>query len=141
MTSLREAVENRLRDRLPDLREVAGAASIDAVLAGRVATPAVYVFREAQPAGANSGANFISQRVGQKLGVLLAVRNVRDPRQGDSSDEAEALSLLVRDAIFGWAPAEHAEPLEYAGGRLVSMQNGFLFWLDSYTTATYWRAT
>jgi len=139
--TLRQSVETRLREQLPDLREVAGAASLDAVLGGRVSAPAAYVFREAQQASPNEGANFITQRIGVRLGVVLVVRNVRDPRQGDSSDEAEALSLQVRDALYGWAPAAEAEPLEYAGGRLVSMQNGFYFWMDSYTTATYWRAT
>lgn len=139
--TIRQAVEDRLREQLTALREVAGAASLDAVLSGRVSAPAAYVFREAQQASPNEGANYISQRIGVRLGVVLVVRNVADPRQGDSSDEAEALAEQVRDALLGWAPADEAEPLEYAGGRLVSMQNGFYFWMDSYTTATYWRAT
>jgi hypothetical protein len=140
MTTLRAHVERRVRDQVALLRDVGGAVSLSAVMEGRVAAPAAYVFSESKRGGRNGADNSVIQRVEYQLGVVMVVRNVRDERGVDSSDAVEDLTAAVRTALLGWQPSEDAEPLEYVGGRLVSMVNGFVFWLDSYRTAMHWRS-
>jgi len=139
-TTLRQAIEDRIRDQVSGLREVAGAADLQSVLAGRITPPAAFVFRVQTRAGENSIVNGVDQRVTETYAVVIVTRNVRDPRGADSSDDNEALASSVSTALLGWQPASDADPLEYDGGRLLSLSDGFLFWQEAYRTARYRRA-
>lgn len=140
MATLRQLIEARIKSEVDGLRAVAGAADMQSVLQGRVSPPAAYVFRLRNAAGPNTLANAVDQRVNEQYAVVVVTRNVGDSRGGDSSDANEAICDDIGDALLGWEPAADAEPMEYGGGRLVSLQDQFLFWQETYTTARYRRA-
>lgn len=140
MSTLRAAIEERIRSQIGGFRSVAGAADLRSVLEGRVTPPAAYVFRMRNSAGPNTLANAVDHRVLEQYAVVVVTRNVSDPRGGDSSDTNETLCNAISDALLGWEPAAGAEPMEYGGGRLVSLQDQFFFWQETYNTARQRRA-
>jgi len=119
---------------------VAGAADLNSILTGRVSAPGCYIFTERDSAGANALVGGVSQRVVEMMAIVTVVRNVRDARGTDADDENKALRVLVSTALLNWEPTPDHEPLEYAGGQLVSFANGFLFYKSTYSTAAHIRA-
>lgn len=138
--TVRSAIADRVRAQVTDLREVAGAADLRGVLEGRVSAPAAYVFRLRNSAGRNQLDNAVSQAVRESYAVVVVTQNLRDTRGGDSSDANEVLCDQVGAALLGWAPAVDADTLEYGGGQLVSMKDGYFYWQEVYTTERLRRA-
>ena len=137
--TIRQLIEARIEAECR-FREVAGAADLPNVLKGRATTPGCYIYRASVRAGNNGLVNAVSQRIEETYAVVIVSRNVRDPRHGDSADENEALCAQVSAALLGWQPDETTEPMEYAGGRLVSLLNGAYYWQEHYRTARHRRA-
>jgi hypothetical protein len=133
-------METRIRAQIPAFKEVAGAADLGSILAGRVSAPGCYLFTERDTAGANSLINGVSQRVVELMAIVTVVRNVRDARGTDADDENKLLRNLVSAALLNWTPDATHEPLEYVGGQAISFANGFLFYKSTYSTATQIRA-
>jgi len=140
--TIRQAIEQQIKaqDTTNNFREVAGAANLRGVLESRVSAPACYVFRLRNSAGANNLDRGVSQRVTESYAVVVVTGNRRDARGADSSDENEALCQQIDAALLNWTPDPNAEPLEYGGGSLVSIANGYMYWQDIYTTARFRRA-
>ncbi len=140
--TIRQAIETQIKalDTGSNFREIAGAADLRSLLKSRVAQNGCYVFRLRNRAGQNQLDNGTSQRVVESYAVVVVTTNRRDERGGDSSDANEALCQQVDAALLGWTPDPDAEPMEYGGGQLVSMQNGSFYWQEVYTTARYRRA-
>lgn len=138
--TVRSVIADRVRDQVTDLREVSGAADLRGVLDGRVTAPAAYVFRLRNSAGANQLDNAVSQRVQESYAIVVVSQNLRDARGGDSSDANEVLCDQVIGALLGWLPDPEADALEYGGGQLVSMKDGYFYWQEIYTTARLRRA-
>ena len=133
-------METRIRAQVPAFKEVAGAADLASILAGRVSAPGCYLFTERETAEANSLINGVSQRVIELVAIVTVVRNVRDARGTDADDENKLLRLLVSAALLNWTPDVNHEPFEFAGGQPISFANGFLFYKSTYSTATHIRA-
>ena len=138
--TIRKNIEDQIKAQVSEFREIAGAANLRSVLDGRVSAPACYIFRMRNRAGRNTLDNAVSQRVEEAYAVVVVSQNRRDARGGDSSDANEALCDQVSTALLGWTPDPNAEPMEYGGGQLVSMKDGFFYWQDVYRTARYLRA-
>ena len=68
------------------------------------------------------------------LGIVMAVRNVADPKGNAASVDMEALRIAVRTALLGWN-ATGTDPFEFAAGGLLAFRDGHLWWQDSYRTA------
>lgn len=144
----RQLIEDRIKattqplvDRgLAKFREVAGAANLEAISDGRLTAPGCYIYRTNAQAVPSAYDDQVSQLVTDRFGVVVVVRNVRDSRQGDSSDDAEQYCEALREILLGWQPDPYSAPIEYAGGTLVSLLNGFLIWQESYQTAVKWRS-
>ena len=143
MSTLRQQIQAHIEDHagafsaagLEPFREVAGAADLANILAGRVSAPGCYVYRHQVRAGTNQLDDGVLQRVDEIYGIVIVTRNVRDPRHGDSSDLAEAYGTVVRHLLLGWQPAAQIDDFEYRGGRLVSLQHGYHYWQDDWATA------
>lgn len=139
--ALRAEVETRIKAQLPDLREVAGAASLPSLLEGRLAAPSIYVIAEKRAASANPyGALAVSQRIEQTLLCVVVNKNVRDARGGDAADEADTLCAGLRTALVGWQPASAIEPIDYLGGQLLAFPNQYHIWAERFRTAFYLRS-
>lgn len=138
--TVRSNIAARIRVQVTGLREVEGAADLHGVLAGRVNAPAAYVFRLRTRAGANQLDNAVSQNVSESYAVVVVTKNLRDERGGDSSDANEVLCDQISTALLGWEPDVDADTLEYEGGQLVSMKDGYFYWQEVYKTARLRRA-
>ena len=139
MINLRPLIEQRIKSEVTAFSEVAGAANLENIMAGRISSPGCYVFKErSQPQGGDLiGATM--QRVTLRYAVVIIVKNVRDPRGSDAADESDALQEAVRTALLGWQPSQESDPIEYSDGALVSFANGFFIWRDTYQTYQFIR--
>lgn len=128
----------RLDASVADLKTVQGAAEF-AALRGeappRERQPAAYVLPLVDAAGRNDLVNAIRQNVVARFGVVLALGNLRDPHGATASVAIEGVRDAVRDALLGWAPTAEHDPVVYAGGRMVGLKDGVVWWQDDFTTA------
>ncbi len=77
----------------------------------------------------------VEQRVAERFGVILAVSNVRDQRGQAANEDLEGVRKSVIAALLGWQPAAGYDPVEYGGGRMLSLINPVLWWQLEFTTA------
>ncbi len=140
MPNLRPLIESRIRTQIPAFKEVAGAADMANVMAGRLTDSGCYIFQERVTAAESQLANAIMQRLTVTFAVLVVVRNVKDARGGDAADASYTLQAALKTALLGWCPEAGADPLEYGGGALVSFANGFFIWKDTFITHQFIRA-
>lgn len=130
------AIRDRLRTLVTDLVSVEGAATL-ATLESFAYTPAAYVLHSAESAGANTRVNAVAHRVTAQFSVLLAVRNLRDPKGDAAVDECEDLRSQVRAALVGWQPTPDSEQIELGGGELLSFDDQVLLWVEQYRCSYY----
>ena len=140
MINLRPLIEQRIKDEVTAFSEVAGAANLENIMTGRISSPGCYIFKErSQPQGGDLiGATM--QRVILRYAIVIIVKNVRDARGSDAADESDLLQEAIRTALLGWQPCPEADPMEYADGALVSFDNGFFIWRDTYQTYQFIRS-
>jgi len=141
MPNLRPLLESRIKAQIPAFKEVAGAADMANIMAGRLTDLGCYIFQERVTAAESQLANAIMQRLTVTFAVLIVVRNVKDARGADAADASYTLQAALKTALLGWTPDAGAEPLEYGGGALVSFANGFFIWKDTFITHQFIRAT
>ncbi|UOA07622.1 hypothetical protein [Methylobacter sp. S3L5C] len=139
-TNLRPLIEARIRTQIPAFKEVAGAADLTNVMAGRLSDAGCYIFHERVTATESDLIGATMQRLAVSFAILIAVRNVRDARGGDAADASYLLQDSVKSALLGWCPDASADPLEYSGGALVSFANGFFIWKESFITHQFIRS-
>lgn len=140
MTTLRKLVEDKVAGAALGFKEVAGAADLKSILEGRVSYPGCYIYRERNLVSANKGANFISQLKTQSIALIVTTRNVQDVRGGINADACEDYCDLIEAQLLGWQPASYYTPLEYAGGGLVLLKDGFHYWRDAYQASVTIRS-
>ena len=137
MINLRPLIEQRIREQVPSLKEIAGASDLQSLLAGRLADAGCYIIPESDRASENSRVNAVAQRLVEQYSLIFIVRNLRDPRGADAADVCHALRLDALAALVGWIPDPACEAFEKVSGRLISFANGFYIWQDTYRTAQY----
>jgi hypothetical protein len=130
--TIRQLMEARIKDQVPQFKEVAGASSIENVLKNAVSTPACYVFLDREFIKPNPETKAEYEPLWQSYTVLFAVQNVRDPRGSDASDECEALRDAVKNAlIVDWQPAENTEVFRYRGGLVVPVKGSAIYFFKA----------
>ena len=140
MINIRPLIQQRIKDEVLAFSEVAGAANLENIMAGRISSPGCYIFKErSQPQGGDL-IGITMQRVILRYAVIIIVKNVADARGADAADESETLQESVRTALLGWQPSPEADPIEYADGALISFANGFFIWRDTYQTYQFIRS-
>ncbi len=140
MSNLRPLIESRIRAQIPDFKEVAGAADMANIMAGRLSDAGCYVFQERVVAAESNLIGATMQKLTVSFAVLIVVRNVKDARGSDAADASYGLQTSLKTALLGWCPDAGADPLEYGGGALVSFANGFFIWKDTFITHQFIRA-
>lgn len=126
----------RLQAQAKVLRQVGGAADLDAAASALKAKPASFVLPLADRPSAPPFAAEFRQRIVLAAGVLMAVSHKSDPR-GDAA-RSEALVPVrqaVRDALARWQPEGCIDPMEFIGGRIVRLADGLLWWQDDFATS------
>lgn len=136
--TLRKQLQDKIKSGTSSFKEVSGAASLAAVLAGRVNPNSCYLFKDKKTTTESSMINIVNQRVTEQIAIVIVVRNVTDQKGEDASDISEGLQDEIQAKLLGWTP-EGYEPLEHSGGSLVSLTNGFYIWKESYKTSHYIR--
>jgi hypothetical protein len=132
MTTIRQALEARIKDQVPQFKEVAGASSIENVLRNAVNAPACYVFLDREFTKANTDTQSEYEALWQSYTVLVAVQNVRDPRGTDASDDCEVLRDAVKTALIeDWLAASNTEALRYRGGLVVPVKGSAIYFFKA----------
>lgn len=130
---LPSAIVARLKAECPVLRDVGGAASLDAVEDQLAAVPAAYVIPLAErPTEPPTAAQF-SQLVDVAVGVVYVVSNASASGERDIS-ELVSVRRAAFGALLGWQPEGCLQGLAYAGGRLVRLSDNLLWWQDDFVT-------
>lgn len=135
MSTLRQLIQDRITAKVSGFKEVAGAAGMANVLAGRLADPGCYVFTDSSDAQHNGHVRTVAQREIMQLTLVITCRNVRSARGADADDTSQALRDSVRAVLLGWTPTAGYEPLWKVDHKLISFANGFLTTADRYRTA------
>ena len=75
-----------------------------------------------------------------RVGVSVMVAAPNDRGGGRGRGRLSALLAQARQALAGWAPPGQREVLSFRRGRLVSLEDGRLQWLDEYEIRRIARA-
>lgn len=122
------------------LKRVLGAVDFASAQQDISGLPVAYVIPLSDAAAPNrllSGA--IEQRVTERFGVIVAINNVRDVRGQAAKEDLESIRGQIINALIGWQPDQGYDPIEYGGGRILSLVNTVLWWQLEFVTAYYER--
>lgn len=72
------------------------------------------------------------QAIDVTVGVVFAIRALNDPTGEYSREPLQSARDAVRDALYGWKPLDRATRYMMAGGELVRMEHGTIWWIDRY---------
>jgi len=127
----------RLKAQLPALRGVHGAAGLsEAMEAFKGEPPQAYVV-PISDMGSESRANATVQRVAAGFGVVLFVRNLRDPQGEAALAKLRPVRIALLGALLGHQLAPGYEPIQKDRGRLLQVRDAYLVWQDDFRTATH----
>lgn len=130
----------RLKDQVPELQEVGGAADLAAMQKLRdFRTPSAFVLLAMEtPIPRQSGAPGAATRqmVPVNFGVVVAVRNYRDNKGQAAADDLRPVLGRVRDALIGWVPPDlaGARDCQLVQGKVIDYDTDTLVWTDIYQT-------
>lgn len=131
---------SRIATTVPDIKLVEGAAAFQAAAESNPkVTPCAFVIPlEENPLQRST--DVLIQRVWAKVGVILVVRNLKDPKGAAAQEDMTALRNAVKAQLFGWQPASGYDPLERGSGHLLAFRDGHMWWQDIYQTSYYDRS-
>ena len=150
LAALEMHLADAMADRLADLTAEGGAPLFAAVLSALDAaaltawprTPAALVLPisdEADESTTRRVENAPVQHV-VRVGVSVMVAAPNDRGGTRGRERLSALIAQARQALAGWAPTGQREVLSFRRGRLVSLEDGRLQWLDEYEIRRVARA-
>lgn len=126
----------RLQEAGTPFLQVAGAAELEAAMVGGLkSNQAAFVIPLAHGAAPNERVNAVYQRIPYAVGVVIVVRNLQDAQGGKAQASLDTCWNWVKGKLLGWVPTTDHEPVEYEGGRMVALANGFLWWQDDWSSA------
>ncbi len=132
---LRDLVIERLKADMPSLRKVGTAADLAAARTDAKQFPCAYVLTLSERgSSARFMTGLVAQQRIQRIGLVLAVRNVRDAAGAAASVDMDALRTQTDAALFGWKPNEVHDALVFESGKLLALIDGEVWWQDEYTT-------
>lgn len=119
-------------------RQVGGAADATAVMAGNAPMgegPAAFVVpvsdHPSQPI-TDSG----MQTATVTFGVLVMVRKAGDPTGASGLDPLKTVQDGLHAALLGWDGIDGYSAIWWAGGRILDLQPGAIWWLEEYSADT-----
>lgn len=129
-------VVNRLRQQVPGLQFVGGAADYAAVKTlAEFRTPSAYVvFAEEENTGkVPTSVGVCVQESSTQFGVVLALRHYREQLGEQMHQDARRLIGATRVALIGHKPAAHgARVIGWASGKVLDYSDGVLLFADMY---------
>lgn len=128
-------VEQRLRQQVPELREVGGAAQYAAVqeLRGFSAPCAYVIFAGEEDGNAPGPRGARVQPAVARFGVALAVRNYRPGMGEQLAPELRELIGKTRAALIGWLPPlPGVTPLAWVGGAVMDYDTATVLYVETY---------
>lgn len=129
-------VVNRLRQQVPGLQFVGGAADYAAVKTlAEFRTPSAYVvFAEEENTGkVPTSVGVCVQESSTHFGVVLALRHYREQLGEQMHQDARRLIGATRVALIGHKPAAHgARVIGWVGGKVLDYSDGVLLFSDLY---------
>jgi len=135
-------IAERLKDQVPALRAVDGAAELAGAMERLRNPPEAFVLLLAEDAGENLfGDLAVVQMVTARFGVVQIVRNLAGAGGGAAAEELRQIRLAVRDALVGWQHPDGERTTTFRRGRLVSFNDQLLSWQDEFETEFQIRKT
>lgn len=130
---LLDPVINQLRQFTPQLKTVGGAADFNAGLESVVNPedlPSAYVVPLADVASENSFMTGLNQMVEERISVVVEFDNAPDRRGQSAVSQVEAMKYAIFRSLLNWRndTMRAVRGLQYAGGRLLGMDRGRLWW-------------
>jgi hypothetical protein len=130
-----DLVVQRLKDQVPELREVGGAADYAAIQELRgFPVPSAYVIfagESGSPAPGPRGARV--QPALARFGVALAVRNYRPGAGAQLAPELRKFLGMTRAALIGWLPpVPGATALAWEAGEVMDYDHSTVLYVESY---------
>lgn len=136
-----DALKTRLRDAVPELRSVEGAANMAALMQSNglpQQTPAAHVVTLGMQGGdEEAAAGAFIQSYQEVLGVIVTWRTVVNTDRA-VSDVEDLIRTIVR-AVAGWEPAGAMAPFKLLRGQLVTMAKGTLVYQLDFAIADQLR--
>lgn len=131
------AAKLRIRDEVPGLVTVLDALDVAALQDAQPQPPAMLVAPSSVAISGNPADTAGVEGAPQAHDITLVVHTiVAAPNDfaGDEAtrDEAAPLLYAVRRALTNWTPDGWFERLQYAGGRLVSLDGACMEWADEF---------
>lgn len=127
---------DRLRDEVPALKIVGGAAQFERALGGLTALPGAFVLPASEVASESPFMDgTVEQRVSAEFAVVIAARNLADDEGAAAVEALEPVRVAIRSALLGWKVSADLDSAEFRGGDFLAFDNGVLWWSDRYGTA------
>lgn len=136
-----DLVQARLEDEVDAFAAVEDAASFAAIAGKPAKSPTAYVIPIGDQAQPNRVATLVSQELTERFGVVIATSNRRERHSGAAARDVDSLARSTRAALLGWTPDADHDPVEYASGRMLSVDQGFVWWLSEFVTRSTIRSS
>lgn len=110
---------------------IAGAAELDFALKNTLLADTLFVIPLLEDADPNEYDNSVNQIITQRFGIVVGIGNDKSQRERTGIVAFDTLHYvragLIR-ALMGWAPSDAEGILIYRGGRILRINNAYLFW-------------
>ena len=125
----------------PLFNKVSGAANLAVAQEDLKNPPAAFVIPLADVGRPNDLLGLsVEQHVIERFGVILAVRNLRDIRGDAVNAELESVRHQTISTLLGFQPATGYDPIQYGGGRILTLEVSTLWWQLEFITGYYQRS-
>ncbi|MBS0507585.1 MAG: hypothetical protein JSR53_09425 [Proteobacteria bacterium] len=133
---------DRLRQGNLPVRQIGGAAELDAAMGGVVTPPALFVLPLAERTVAGPLLGLHQETDTAEFGVLLCVANVQGARGQQALAQLAPLRAAVRALLSGWAPARcNGVAMVKQGGQLLRFDgDARMWWMDRFSCQFYYRS-
>jgi hypothetical protein len=128
----------QLRQFTPELKTVGGAADFSAGLetvANPEDLPSGWVIPLADSSSENDVMNGLFQSVQERISVVVEFDNSTDRRGQAAVSQVEGMKYAIFRSLLNWRndPARAAKGLQYAGGCLLGMDRGRIWWTFDFS--------
>ena len=73
------------------------------------------------------------------FGVVIGIKSVNDSTGNKAITTLESYRTNLRNSLYGWKPNAAYEPILLGDGDLVAFASGGLWWVDRFTTNTWYQ--
>lgn len=118
-----------------DLITIGQAAEYREVAEKRMRLPGAFVLPgEDRPVGTGNASGLIVQDIEQTVGIVIGISHFADPHGERAVGDLATVRNAILQRLLGWIPDNCEKDCRYQGGRLLSITDDALWWLDRYTT-------